>query len=451
MSAFHQATSARCSSSSNPTPKLKRRKSLTQSIRARLSPTDFRDSAEPPVPSVPASYCSLDRPLPISHPAAKDAISAEDLNAAWSTITPPPFPDPLQYASCYCEENIYLLVQQLGAQFAKVNRAAVNIALTQSKRDRKSRGPSPTPTPTPTLFVPVWDLEPTFISNSNKSVLLYQQKASKLPNAGWPVIWDYHVVALATCHLIPITHLCLDSSGQLSTPACFKMSRFEWGRSWVYDPDSRLSQPTQTQQLTVVPWEMYKEQTFRPDAIQMRRIPEHFQPMFRTVAASEYSSCFASDRSHMRNNDGGWNATPPPWACIVGERARKEGIKNNLMQRWVDMEMAVGDADRFGRVWEAANLLSLVAVPVAEEGLGGTITGGGEKKVGLVVPQAKPSIVNTVRSGEEENGKAEREEPKGESQRGGRIASPLFPAYLHASQSHRSQPPPPPASPSHRS
>lgn len=39
------------------------------------------------------------------------------------------------------------------------------------------------------------------------------------------------------------------------------------------------------------------------------------------VPALLFLAHFASDRSHMRDARGGWLQPPPPWPCIVGDRA----------------------------------------------------------------------------------------------------------------------------------
>ena len=121
--------------STSGTSTIKRRKSLTQSIRARLlrqsSSENHRSpgtTAQPPVPSIPRSYSSpgslaasssmhsSGTMTTISSISANPTeISQPDLEAAWSTVLPPAFPMPLLYTACYCEENVYLLVQHLTA------------------------------------------------------------------------------------------------------------------------------------------------------------------------------------------------------------------------------------------------------------------------------------------------------------------------------------------------
>ncbi len=45
-------------------------------------------------------------------------------------------------------------------------------------------------------------------------------------------------------------------------------------------------------------------------------LPPDLTPLFRVVPADDYRASFASDRSHMRHADGGWQQPPPPWPPI---------------------------------------------------------------------------------------------------------------------------------------
>ncbi|GAC72405.1 hypothetical protein PANT_7d00081 [Moesziomyces antarcticus T-34] len=425
----------------------RRRKSLSQSIRARLSRPVSRDSTynhpPPPLPPLPISRArSADsifgRP---PNPASSAPISMADLDTAWSSITPPAFPVPLQYAACYCEENVYMLAQHLASQLTRANRAAINIAQSQKQ-----------PAPGQALFVPVWDVHVLFISNAGKTVLLYQQAASKLPSAGSPVIWDYHVVAAVTAHLVPLHQLAVESDATIARPPVFGDGD-GWSRTWIYDPDSRLARTAVTAEggelLRPVPKHEYDDKTFRPGDIAAGVIPPHFQPAFRYIAANDFLARFASDRSHMLQDgpvgSGGkvWSAPPPAWDPIVGAKAAKLGVSNNLMRCYVDM--AASEAG-FGTVVHAGTWLGCQSVPCSS--LGATIRDALAVEAASSSQRATPASLardsrwlappSTARpaaaKGDASNGAA----------RGGRIASPLFPAYLHASQQHRSRPPPPP-------
>ncbi|KAJ3319137.1 hypothetical protein HDU93_003801, partial [Gonapodya sp. JEL0774] len=45
-----------------------------------------------------------------------------------------------------------------------------------------------------------------------------------------------------------------------------------------------------------------------------------FRRLYRIVPGLDYLKCFASDRSHMRREDGSWQAEPPTYEAIRTER-----------------------------------------------------------------------------------------------------------------------------------
>jgi hypothetical protein len=144
-----------------------------------------------------------------------------------------------------------------------------------------------------------------FISNPKRTCALWQQRSAQAPEA--PVLWDYHVVAL----------------GQRS--------------GWeIWDLDSQLPFPS--------PAGRYLQQTFpRPG-----RIKPEYRPRFRVVPAAEFRERFASDRSHMRGEDGRFRAEPPPLPPI--------GQGMNLW-RWVQMEEPFA-----GEVLDLPGMLQRVAI-----------------------------------------------------------------------------------------
>lgn len=109
-----------------------------------------------------------------------------------------------------------------------------------------------------------------FITNRRRTCAMRHQRAAA-PGA-W-LVWDYHVVLLADA-----------------------------GAPEVWDLDCRLGHP--------LPLRRYLEASFDP------RVPEPYLPRLRPVEADVFYASFASDRSHMRAEAGGWRKPPPPWPPI---------------------------------------------------------------------------------------------------------------------------------------
>ena len=121
-----------------------------------------------------------------------------------------------------------------------------------------------------------------FISNTIKNVPMFQQKAAA--NGEISCCWDYHVVLL-----------------------CYRAGE---GQATVYDVDSRLPYPC--------PLDLFLAQSFPYDW------PYPFGPMFRVVPMESFLEHFGSDRSHMRDKNGNWQAEPPPYPPI--------GRRSNLQE-----------------------------------------------------------------------------------------------------------------------
>ena len=129
-------------------------------------------------------------------------------------------------------------------------------------------------------------LEVVFVSNAERAVALWQQRAT----SEGPILWDYHVFLL-------------------------RRSSVRWD---VLDLDCRLGCPIDA--------DVYLEATFGL----VSSIPTRFHPSFRVVPASIYKRELNSDRSHMRRGHT-WLSPPPPWPEI------RNGSVPNLM-RFVDLE-----------------------------------------------------------------------------------------------------------------
>jgi len=114
-----------------------------------------------------------------------------------------------------------------------------------------------------------------FVSNKKRVVPLWRQKAGR--DEEKLVIWDYHVVFI------------------------YKPDQ----RTLVYDLDSELPFPTY--------FHKYVTETFRTDAI----LNPEYHRVFRVIPATTFLSTFASDRRHMRKEDGSWLKPPPSYPCIT--------------------------------------------------------------------------------------------------------------------------------------
>ncbi|KAK6968576.1 protein N-terminal glutamine amidohydrolase [Biomphalaria glabrata] len=138
-----------------------------------------------------------------------------------------------------------------------------------------------------------------FISNSAKKVPLWHQKASRNPER--LVVWDYHVIFMY----------------------------YDTDTSLVYDLDTELGFPCTLKE--------YVSACIGDE----RTLKKQFWRMFRVIPALEYLSTFASDRSHMLNDEKEWLATPPkypPIKCL--------GVDNNISE-FISMDQSTNHGDVF--------------------------------------------------------------------------------------------------------
>lgn len=353
-------------SSSAPAKPAVREDGASLALREPARPTDNRQSTSSAPPEATATNTSV-RP--------------HNLSASHSpTPQPPAWPAERRYCSCYCEENVYLLAQQLDEQLRKTH-------------DGPSSGWK-------------WDVWVALISNENKTVLLWQQRASQSSESNYPVVWDYHVVVIVSAQRVkpadarPVTApgdgvtendgdgesdlktqrrrslfpsfkrrstaISKRSANNVAVPMDASTTSAAW-LAWVYDIDSTLCYPADNAKPPeCVPFDDYIAQTFnRPAAA-----TSEFRPIFRLARADAFFDNFASDRSHMLVDQadrgsavGGkpaYTSPPPTWPCIVGPRAKHRGWSNNLFDSWLDMSTTAVDAGsalgaeyQFGKVYAA--------------------------------------------------------------------------------------------------
>ena len=189
------------------------------------------------------------------------------------------------YQKCFCEENVWHLVQH-----ERLRNRRVNVAI---------------------------------VSNAAKKVAVWRQKASK--RSDQLVVWDYHVIAFASpCVKDPVetTEVDPDRSGSEGSERPFHKMDPSWE---VWDLDSTLGFP--------VPVVRYIRSSFvYTDPSAQVNVPDVFKATLRLMTRERFVRLFSSDRSHMRNADGTWKADPPSWEPIFSP---EKG--NVLFSRFVDM------------------------------------------------------------------------------------------------------------------
>ena len=155
--------------------------------------------------------------------------------------------DEIKYKACYCEENIWNLIQH-----PKLSGRKVNVCI---------------------------------ISNSTKSVAIWTQKASKKEDG--LVIWDYHVIAFAEPQNTP------QNSNNNSSQSNEKQQKnaHKMDKSWeVFDLDTILGYPTSISNYFRYSFPYLNSSKFPPEYIATLRI----------LSKENFLALFSSDRSHMR-------------------------------------------------------------------------------------------------------------------------------------------------------
>lgn len=154
-----------------------------------------------------------------------------------------------------------------------------------------------------------------FVSNKDRCVALWRQRAG-LRDTRIPVIGDYH---------------------------CFAMHnhRGEWN---VFDLDSTLAFPENM--------DHYYKETFCPQ----KRKPAKYNPKFRVIDAEDFMQHFASDRSHMKNNEGIYLSPAPRYPPI-----RTTTDVNNLNDEYIKMYKRK-NVDEYGDIFNTKRFMQLVGL-----------------------------------------------------------------------------------------
>jgi hypothetical protein len=176
----------------------------------------------------------------------------------------------LNYQSCYCEENVFKLVE---------------------KFDQHGYGGYA-----------------IFITSVSQKTPVWYQKSSPEPTS--PVVWDYHVIYLLT-HVPHAPGTQTEShhyqQQTSSTPVASLVPLSRVGSPvLVFDQDSTLPFPC--------PATDYCKMAFQFGKMVM---PLEHELRFRVVDSKSFLRHFASDRRHMRVGQR-WMAQPPSWALIQG-------------------------------------------------------------------------------------------------------------------------------------
>jgi hypothetical protein len=162
------------------------------------------------------------------------------------------------HVSCYCEENVYKLCQDVSSRHSgEINKCFV-----------------------------------VFVSNPSRTVPLWRQRSGK--DEDRLVIWVGRLIIV----------LLIDENALFQDYHVIFLYHPEPEKCLVYDLDSELPFPTYVHK--------YVTETFRTDHILK---PDYFR-YFRVIPANEFLKEFASDRRHMKRPDGTWIKPPPNYPAI---------------------------------------------------------------------------------------------------------------------------------------
>jgi N-terminal glutamine amidase len=216
---------------------------------------------------------------------------------------------------CYCEENVWRLLERRRLLHQRCHSSASSSSTTSKRRPEQH------------YYV-------AFISNENQTVAMLHQKAASSTTEEGLIVWDYHVILL--CYAEQQQSLSDDEQEEEDDTAASSTNA-------NYDPTKEPSDSKNIGLMMLVydldttlepyplPLADYLDRSFpsrtgsssttttaRSRTMMMRKQPQLYRPKFRIVPADEFRHYFASDRSHMWNAaTGQYNAPPPPYECIT--------------------------------------------------------------------------------------------------------------------------------------
>ncbi|KAG5470292.1 hypothetical protein LSCM4_02987 [Leishmania orientalis] len=186
---------------------------------------------------------------------------------------------PLEYAFCYCEENVYKFLETISTMNDIFDRSCA-------------------------VFMTSFCCRPCDeVLNEWTSVVPYRPyESSELEKD--LIVWDYHVIAL-----VRATHA---------------------GKWYVVDQDSKLP-PTEDAELGslaphCIDLHTYVTQVLFLDTATSHSVCSELTELlnrvrYRVVEREDYLSFLRSDRSHMQKAPGVYRAKPPPWPSVSGSSA----------------------------------------------------------------------------------------------------------------------------------
>ena len=209
------------------------------------------------------------------------------------------------YTSCYCEENVYKLME-----------CFKNFSVAKSRADLPESCPS---RHLPENFQKDFSkFKVLFLSNSSCTFPIWYQRAGSYHSPDDPgfCMWDYHVIAFDSENreiydldsTLKIDEELSSSSSSSSVANFFSRKNKQFG-----DEEGASSDPeAPTFPLSL---KTYWRHLLRSGV----QFNPNYQQKIHVIDAEFFLKDFCSDRSHMKNGDS-WMSEPPEYPCIVNRK-----------------------------------------------------------------------------------------------------------------------------------